>query len=497
MERSKDALVFRADAIEEDYELDKKAVLGTGGYGAVFECIHKKTKVHRACKRIAKKSVKNWAAFEREVSIQNALTHPNVCRLYDVYKDAKMYYIVLEICSGGDMFDRITGSKYGDVFTEKTVAHLAKQMLAGVHYCHDQGVAHRDLKPENYLLASKHNVMESPLKLTDFGASTRFTPGEPMVSKVVTPYYVSPDVLSGKYTEACDVWSLGVIFYILMCGQPPFFGNSDRDIMNSVKKGVYKFERDLWKSYSKDVQSFISSMLVMDPSKRTTIAELQHHPWVTRNVVEQEAPLTSSVLGNLRSFRSRDKLQKSILTVLAKYVDEQGVKELQDMFMSMDKDGNGTLTYEEVKKGMQTAGVELGPDIDDLLAGLDADGSGEIDYSEFLAAAMGKRSYEQYEMLWPVFKQFDRQGKGVITKDDLAVILSGGSCKSFEQAVGLEKDEIQKIMGKHDTDGSGDIDFDEFMALIKDAGGFMRGTTMRVGADLDGLAAGFAKSNIR
>jgi len=279
-----------------------------------------------------------------------------------------------------------------------------------------------------------------------------------------------------------------VVFYILMCGQPPFYGNSDREIMASVKRGQFKFEKDLWKDYSQEIQEFIKCMLVMDPKKRPTAAELQQHPWINHNTSITEVPLTTTVMTNLRSFRARDRLQKTALTVMAKYVDEKSVEELREMFGTMDKNGDGTLTFSEVKEGMKKAGMELGPDIDDILKGLDSDESGEIDYSEFLAAAMGRRAYQQYDILWQVFRQFDINRSGAITKDDLTFILSGGQTKTFETAIGLQKDEIDHIMAKHDTDKSGDIDFDEFMVLIKDAGGLMRGNTLDIAAGCEKLS---------
>jgi calcium-dependent protein kinase len=470
--------VFHTHRIEEDYTLDDKKRLGEGGFGAVCTCEHKATKATRACKKIRKKDVKDKKAFEREVELQKSLDHPNICRIYDVYQDAKMYYIVLELCKGGELFDRIIQATH---FGEHTVAFLAKQMIAALVYMHASCMAHRDLKPENYLLAQDLPVEDTHLKLIDFGMSRRFVKGTPMTTRVVTPYYVSPDVLSGKYTEACDMWSLGVIFYILFSGSPPFYSQyegrkGDEDIFKKVKAGKYSFDSSEWKHVSSQARKFVGDILVMDPAKRPTAAQLLEHPWLVDHIPKSDpAPLTASAIDSLKQFTRKNKLQKAALHMVAKYVEDDHVNDLQKMFESMDKDGDGTLTIVEVKKGLHEAGLsELTAEMEQTMKELDTDGSGKIDYSEFLAATMDKKIYTQYDLVWQVFKQFDVDHSGTINKDNIATILTGGEVKRFEDAIGLQKNEIDEIMGKYDKDGSGDIDFDEFMALMTEGKNLIR-----------------------
>jgi len=473
------AFVFHTNKIEEDYVLDDKKRLGEGGFGAVCTAHHKATKAARACKKIRKKDVKDKKAFEREVDLQKALDHPNICKVYDVYQDAKVYYIVLELCTGGELFDRIIQASH---FGEHTVAFLAKQMLAALVYMHANNMAHRDLKPENYLLSTEAPVEDTHLKLIDFGMSRRYTPGTPMTTRVVTPYYVSPDVLSGKYTEACDIWSLGVIFYILFCGSPPFYSNyegrkGDEDIFKKVKKGQYTFEASDWKHVSSQARKFVADLLVLDPTKRPTAAELLEHPWLVDHIPKAESvPLSVQAVESLRAFTKKNKLQKAALHMIAKYVEDDKVNDLQKMFETMDKDGDGTLTILEVKKGLLEAGLkELTSEMEKTMQDLDTDGSGKIDYSEFLAATMDKKVYMQYDVVWAVFKQFDVGHHGKITRDDLAMILTGGEVKHFEDAIGMQKSEIEDIMSQYDKDNSGDIDFDEFMALMNEGKALKRG----------------------
>lgn len=465
------ANLFHNHSVNQDYTLDEAKPLGEGGFGAVCIAVNKTTKAQRACKKILKKSVKDKRAFEREVELQKALDHPNICRIYDTYQDAKMYYICLELCKGGELFDKIIEASH---FGEDTVAFLAKQMLSGLLYMHSNKMAHRDLKPENYLLSEDQPVEKANLKLIDFGMSRRFEPGKPMTTKVITPYYVSPDVLSGSYNEACDIWSLGVIFFILFCGSPPFNSRyegkkADEDIFRKIKKADYSFDAGEWKHVSKEAQRFVMDLLTPDPKKRPTAKDLLEHHWLVVHMPTfKPVPLSTTAVDSLRAFRQKDRLQKVALQMIAKYIDDNKVDDLKKMFASMDADGNGTLTLQEMKIGLEKNGLqELVKEMEETMKQLDNDGSGLIDYSEFLAATMSRKVYLQYDYLWQVFKQFDSSRTGKITKDDLSLVLSGGRDKKYVQGKTPVMADIDEIIEKYDTDKSGDIDFDEFMELMR------------------------------
>merc|ERR1719375_3112021 len=333
---------------------------------------------------------------------------------------------------------------------------------------------HRDLKPENYLLSEDQPVEKANLKLIDFGMSRRFEPGKPMTTKVITPYYVSPDVLSGSYNEACDIWALGVIFFILFCGSPPFNSRyegkkADEDIFRKIKKADYSFDAGEWKHVSKEAQRFVMDLLTPDPKKRPTAKDLLEHHWLVVHMPTfKPVPLSTTAVDSLRAFRQKDRLQKVALQMIAKYIDDNKVDDLKKMFASMDADGNGTLTLQEMKEGLEKNGLkDLVAEMEETMKQLDNDGSGLIDYSEFLAATMSRKVYLQYDYLWQVFKQFDSSRTGKITKDDLSLVLSGGKDKKYVQGKTPVMADIDEIIEKYDTDKSGDIDFDEFMELMR------------------------------
>ena len=215
-----------AQPIEEVYKLEKKA-LGSGTYGVVSKCTHKKTGAVRACKTIARKKIKNWERFQTEVKILQTLDHPNIIKLYEYFEDAKNVYLITEMCSGGELFDKIIEKEF---FEEKYAAKVFKQILGAINYCHKLDIAHRDLKPENFLYETKED--SSDIKVIDFGLSkicyTKNTGKiERLKTRAGTPYYISPEVLAGNYDKSCDMWSAGCILYILLCGYPPFYGDDD------------------------------------------------------------------------------------------------------------------------------------------------------------------------------------------------------------------------------------------------------------------------------
>ena len=182
-----------------------------------------------------------------------AVDHPNILKLYEFYQDSKNYYLVTEFCTGGELFDRITDK---GSFTEAMAAHYMDQILNAIFYCHSKGIVHRDLKPENFVLDSP--AEDAILKVIDFGTSSFFTEGETLKKKYGTPYYIAPEVLKKNYNQKCDLWSCGVNLYILLCGFPPFHGNTDEDIMKRVKKGIFSFPSPEWDQVSEEGKNLIT-----------------------------------------------------------------------------------------------------------------------------------------------------------------------------------------------------------------------------------------------
>jgi serine/threonine protein kinase len=220
------------------------------------------------------------------------MKHASIIQLVDIFEDEEYLHLVTELCNGGELFDKIvnrasSSSKRSDsdpaCFSEQEAARVLHEILVAVRYMHRQGVVHRDIKPENILFTSKDDDT-SPIKIIDFGLARKFNAREDvsMSTVVGTPYYIAPEVLQKDYDSACDLWSVGVIAYILLCGYPPFNGADNAAVYASVRRGTYYFPSSDWKNVSYEARDFIRRLLQVDVTKRMSVEQALRHPWMVR-----------------------------------------------------------------------------------------------------------------------------------------------------------------------------------------------------------------------
>eukprot|EP00252_Welwitschia_mirabilis_P016130 TRINITY_DN3564_c0_g1_i3.p1 TRINITY_DN3564_c0_g1~~TRINITY_DN3564_c0_g1_i3.p1 ORF type:complete len:358 (+),score=70.25 TRINITY_DN3564_c0_g1_i3:259-1332(+) len=263
--------------LRDRYKLGEE--LGVGQFGKIRYCTDTVTGEIFACKSIAKKRLltpEDERGVKLEIEIMSALSaHPNVVSLKAVFEEEEYVHLVMELCAGGELFDRL--QEHGK-YTEPEAAKLFKDLMEVLKFCHDHGVVHRDLKPENILLCDTSD--SSPIKLADFGLATYFTPGEKLQGTVGSPFYIAPEILSGGYDQAVDVWSAGVILYILLSGIPPFWGKTKSKIFQAIKEADIQFPKDSWGNVSSSAKDLISKMLCTDPKKRLTSMQVLEHPWI-------------------------------------------------------------------------------------------------------------------------------------------------------------------------------------------------------------------------
>eukprot|EP00746_Dinoflagellata_sp_MGD_P158862 gnl/MRDRNA2_/MRDRNA2_86576_c0_seq11.p1 gnl/MRDRNA2_/MRDRNA2_86576_c0~~gnl/MRDRNA2_/MRDRNA2_86576_c0_seq11.p1 ORF type:complete len:502 (+),score=115.79 gnl/MRDRNA2_/MRDRNA2_86576_c0_seq11:88-1593(+) len=445
--------------LHEFYDVDKKK-MGEGSYGAVSKCTNKSTGVVRAVKSISKAQMKNLDRFKQEIAIMKMMDHPNIIKLYESFEDHRNIYLIMEICSGGELFDRIIETGH---FTEVQAAMVMQQILRGIFYMHEIKLTHRDLKPENFLFQTKDPIEKCTLKIIDFGLSCKFSEGSVLTTKAGTPYYVAPQVLAGKYDQSADLWSCGVIMYVLLCGYPPFYGETDADVLTKVRLGNFTFNAADWKNVSEDAKNLIRMLLKMNPRDRYTAEQSMNHVWIKNKAPKAQAvPLQASLVDNLKGFRSTNKLKKAALHVIAGQLDESAIKNLRSVFLQLDDNGDGLLSVQEMRDGLTKAGLkEIPPDLQQIMEQVDSDGSGVIDYTEFLAATLDKKAYLQEDVCWSAFRVFDRNGDGKITMSELEQVFD---CGKVEKAMGYGTEELMKHV---DSNGDGVIDFQEFMQMMR------------------------------
>lgn len=464
-------VTFSAGKIDEFYDMKQEDELGEGGYGSVRKGVCKALNAERAIKSIPKKSLPDRARFDREIEIMRVLDHPNIIKLFEVFEDAKYFYMVMELCTGGELLDCIIVNPSG--FSEKVAARVVREIFRAVHYMHTVNIAHRDLKPQNFLLVDKSGLENSALKLIDFGISRQCKPGDVMTTKACTLAYVAPEVIAGEYSLTCDVWSLGVIIFLILSGSPVFSG-PNREIYDAIKSCKYSFDAPVWANISEDAKDLISNLLVLDPQKRYTAEQALHHPWIDKLAPKgKDENLLAAGIHNWKSFQAANKLKKATLTVIAQQLGENKISNLKEMFDALDTDDDGAVTMEEMQEAIKKLGLsEMSEHLAHIMENVDSKGNGVIDYTEFVAASLDKKLYLEEDVCWAAFRVFDIQGNGRLTRDELAKMLGGGnSDKKFEHVwedvMHVDRKEIEKILMEHDADGDGAIDFDEFMVMMR------------------------------
>ncbi|XP_053169747.1 calcium/calmodulin-dependent protein kinase type 1D [Scomber japonicus] len=254
-----------------------KEVLGTGAFSEVVLAQERLTGRMFAVKCIPKKALKGKeSSIENEIAVLRKIKHENIVALEDIYESPDHLYLIMQLVSGGELFDRIVEKGF---YTEKDASTLIRQVLDAVNYLHKMGIVHRDLKPENLLYFNPQD--ESKIMISDFGLSKMEGSGDVMSTACGTPGYVAPEVLAQKpYSKAVDCWSIGVIAYILLCGYPPFYDENDSKLFEQILKADYEFDAPYWDDISDSAKDFISSLMEKDPSKRFTCDQALRHPWI-------------------------------------------------------------------------------------------------------------------------------------------------------------------------------------------------------------------------
>ena len=280
------------------YIYEMKDEIARGKYGIIKLGVNKQTKEKVAIKILCKynMSTSDLELVKTEIETMKIANHPNVIKLLDVFENEKMIYIIMEYCEGGDLFSYI--EKRNFIIKEERAAQIIQQLSTAVYFLHEYGIVHRDLKPENILLITKGE--NSKIKLADFGVSKILGPNEQCTESFGTISYVAPEVLQSKpYNKSVDLWSVGVIIYLLLSGFLPFDDeNSESEIIKQTIENEVTFDSSVWENISQEAKDLIRSLLCKEPDKRISIKEVLEHPWIDKfcrtNNSKAVSPSTSS-----------------------------------------------------------------------------------------------------------------------------------------------------------------------------------------------------------
>ncbi|KAI2489006.1 protein kinase [Fragilaria crotonensis] len=299
---------------EELYRL--RGVLGKGAFSTVREGYHQSSDtLAYAVKCVNRKKLteEDEAALLDEVAILKEMRHLHIIRLYDFFVEPSTYYLVMERMSGGELFDRIVAKAY---YNEKEARDVCKILLEAVGFCHANSVAHRDLKPENLLLLSPDD--DSAVKIADFGFAKKVYAPNSLTTQCGTPGYVSPEILEGlAYDTRADMWSVGVILYILLGGYPPFIENNQRDLFRKIRKGDYEFHEEYWGTVSAEAKDLISSLLTVDPNVRLSAREALENAWIRVDDEVLAQRDMGTTLSSLSKYNAKRKFKAAVSTVMA------------------------------------------------------------------------------------------------------------------------------------------------------------------------------------
>jgi len=454
--------VSDATHLKRKYELTGK-VLGSGSFGKVYLASNTADKsIKVAIKVIPKKNIESTTQIQEEIKILKSLDHPNIIKYHETYETTHFMYVVMEYASGGELFDRIASKPEG-TFNESEAASIMEKLFKAITHCHGQNVVHRDIKPENIMYSSK--APDAEVKLIDFGLSKQTkTSKQKLETMVGTPYYVAPEVLKGHYGNSCDLWSFGVVLYIMLSGYLPFSGNNAGQVFSKIQAGNFSFKQKEWEKVSDEGKDLIKCLLCVDPQRRFTAAKALDHPWfdVHRKIVKgsEKDKLDPQIIESMRQFKGISKLKKEAMNVLVKMLDEKDLEHLRQQFRKMDTDNSGVIDAVELETAIRALGLEMpANEIKKIIENIGLNGTNQINYTEFLAATISTRHYLSEDKLWALFKHFDLDDTGFITADNIRSAFTHGGAK-------IQDSEIDDIMKKHDVKKDGKISFDEFKAMM-------------------------------
>ena len=465
---------MKASSLMKDIRKEYKFLkpLGGGHFGTVRKAHRRSEKEPYQFYAIKSISIKNLSQKDyndlvKEVDIISGLDHPNIIKFYETYHDEYFFHIVMELCQGKEVFDKIANNGY---MHERKVVNIIFKVLLAIAHCHIRGITHRDLKPENILFETLKPDAE--IKLIDFGLSRKYKKDEKMHTILGTPYYVAPEVLKGEYDEKCDIWSIGAMTYLMLCGDPPFTGKSNNEIFKKIVKNDVIFNPYKWKNISNNAKDFVKLCLNKKASERPSASKAIDHPWFSNVVKETHSlkNLPKNILLNIKNFNIVDKFKQIIIRYLINRMRGDEINIYKKAFYALNYYHNGWIEPSELKKGYILSNIDItDEEINYIYSIIVSPQKGGIDYSEFLMAGIDKKQLFTNNNIEKAFNYFDINKSGYIEYEDLKeAFLKMG--REFTESDGINSiiyDAIE-ILKKGDEEKKDDNDSDFFDDEIKE-----------------------------
>jgi len=409
----------------------------------------------------------NKKLYNQEVDILKGLkadSNTNVVKLMDNFETDHHYYVVTELATGGELFERITNTSRFGKFTEKKASRLIKTMLETLSYIHSKSIVHRDIKPENFVFAS--HAPNAPMILIDFGCALKVDMKTEYKDRVGTPYYLSPESAAkrssrtGEILCKSDLWAVGVIAYIMMTGQTPFKGRRHADILAEILTKPVRFPKSV--KLSSSYKEFVRAVLKKPPARRVTVDEALRFAWIKGEQTSDET-IHEEVLKCLKQFNYQTLLKKKVSNLLADNMGQEPRLKIKGHFDKLDSSGDGYLDEHELcvllkslDKSLDTPQAER--QAKQMLQQADSvTEDGKIDFEEFAAIWQRKLLTQNDSYIKAVFKVLDTDGDKKISLSELKGIFKTGSDEEFEAM-------LQEV----DTDGDGFISYEEFKVAMKE-----------------------------
>lgn len=391
--------------------------------------------------------------------IMASLDHPNILRINECFEDDDSIKLVLDLCHGGivelhctaeplhenkftracacagELLDRLH-SQASHKYTEKVACRYVYSMVKAIRYIHEKHIVHRDLKLENFLFETEKD--DSELILIDFGLSQLYYPDEVILNPVGTPYYVAPEVLNGAYGNKCDIWSIGVIAFMLVSGTPPFYGKTDNDTLRAVQKGSLTFPPTLFNNITEEGKDFIKRCLQRSVTHRPTAEHLLTHPWFKDiNAANHEHSPSLNIMTRLVLYNERSKLTKVCMEVVAHTLDTEHIVALRKQFQALDTNNRGEILFSDLKNILQRENKISKANMDIMLkSSQDTPDDLVIKYHEFLASTVSRQHINENNMR-VAFEKMSKHGD-VITHASILDLLGKSATDDIVSKMMLE-----------------------------------------------------------